>query len=593
MIDLAFKAKDLMSSPVRTITPETTIEQALKILLRYGHSGLCVVDEAGQLRGIVSRRDLDLASHHGFSHALVRSYMTKNLKTITPETGLAEIESLMITYDLGRLPVLQSGNLIGILTRTDVLRQLYKERYLGQLTPQQSNTLTSSILPALKNRLDPRLWKILEQASIASKERGWHLYLVGGGVRDLLLAEDQQPLLLQDLDLVVDGFDNSADTGAGVAIASCLQKLYPTARLSVHGEFQTAALLWHKDPDLGSLWVDIATARTEFYPYPAANPQVEASSIRQDLYRRDFTINALAVRLTEPREGELLDFFGGLLDLNLREIRVLHPNSFIEDPTRIYRGVRFATKLRFKLESQTLEYINYALNSGIRDRLIQENKPAPAFTTRLKAELKYILQSPYWQQALKLLNDLKALSCVHPDLALSEQLWWQMRYLDRLIKYLDSANTLEMWLVRLEMLIASLPSVEATQVANNLELPKDSVTRLTELAAVEHNLKETLPNYQLPSEISNALRPYKVTTILLLIPRSPKKMRRQLWQYLTIWSKVQPLLNGDDLKALGYKPGPEFKQILQVLLTATLDGTITNRDQGEKLVEEIATKISI
>jgi len=593
MIDQALKAKHLMSSPVRTISPETTIEQALKIFLRYGHSGLCVVDFQGQLRGIVSRRDLDLALHHGFSEALVQSYMTKNLKTITPETGLAEIQSLMVTYDLGRLPVLDSGNLIGIVTRTDVLRELDKQRSQKEVPEEKSKNLVSYILPALQDRLDPRLWQILKQASKAAEERGWHLYLVGGAVRDLLLAEDKQPLLLQDLDLVVDGFDKSADTGAGVAIASYLQKLYPTARLSVHGEFQTAALLWHQDPDLGSLWVDIATARTEFYPYPAANPQVEASSIRQDLYRRDFTINALAVRLTSPREGELLDFFGGLLDLNSRELRVLHANSFIEDPTRIYRGVRFATKLRFKLEPQTVEYINYAINSGLRERLIAENQPAPAFTTRLKAELKYILQSPYWQEALKLLNDLKALRCVHPDLTLSQELWSQMRYLDRLVKYLDSAHTLELWLVRLELLIAHLPADEAAQVANHLELPKDSVVRLTELSGIENKLKETLPNCQLPSEVFKALRPYKFPTILLLIPRSPKKMRRQLWQYLTLWSKVPALLNGNDLKALGYKPGPEFKHLLDVLLTATLDGTITNRTQGEKLLQEIATKISI
>ena len=99
--------------------------------------------------------------------------------------------------------------------------------------------------------------------------------------------------------------------------------------------------------------VDIATARTEFYPYPAANPEVEASSIQQDLYRRDFTINAMAIRLTEPGAGQLLDFFGGLVDLQQQTIRVLHPNSFIEDPTRIYRAVRFAVRLEFTLDPQT------------------------------------------------------------------------------------------------------------------------------------------------------------------------------------------------------------------------------------------------
>ena len=132
-------------------------------------------------------------------------------------------------------------------------------------------------------------------------------------------------------------------------MATALQKSYPAARLEVHGAFQTAALLWHNDQVLDSLWIDIATARTEFYAYPAANPEVEASSIRQDLYRRDFTINAMAVRLTEAQSGslQLLDFFGVGLDLRSHLIRVLLPNSFLEDPTRIFPALRFAVRLGF------------------------------------------------------------------------------------------------------------------------------------------------------------------------------------------------------------------------------------------------------
>ena len=308
-------ARNLMSSPVRTIRPETSIEQAQRILFRYGHSGLSVVEATGELVGVISRRDLDLALHHGFAHAPVKGYMSRNLKTITPETTLPEIESLMVTYDVGRLPVIDQQELIGVVTRTDVLRQLHQSR--EELTIQTSDNapLTSCLLPTLKNRLANPIWELLANIANEAQKRGWNLYLVGGGVRDLLLTAEGNPLLLQDIDLVVDGFHLAADDQAGVTLANKIRDQYPQARLSVHGEFQTAALLWHKDPILGNLWLDIATARTEFYPYPAANPEVEASSIRQDLYRRDFTINALAVRLTSPRKGgssrkgDLLDFF--------------------------------------------------------------------------------------------------------------------------------------------------------------------------------------------------------------------------------------------------------------------------------------------
>ncbi len=578
-------ARDLMSSPVRTIRPETTIEQAQRILFRYGHSGLSVVDENDELVGIISRRDLDLALHHGFSHAPVKGYMTRNIKTITPDTLLPEIESLMVTYDVGRLPVLDEGQLIGIVTRTDVLRQLHQDRGEPPETQKEKFPSASCLLPSIKGRLAAPLWQLLFQASQAAQQRGWHLYLVGGAVRDLLLAEENEPLLLQDIDLVVDGFHRAADDRAGVELASTLQKIYPQARLSVHGEFQTAALLWHKDPELGSLWLDIATARTEFYPYPAANPEVEASSIRQDLYRRDFTINALAVRLTPPKEGELLDFFGGLLDLRSRQIRVLHANSFIEDPTRIYRAVRFAVRLSFRIEPQTEDYIRYAIESGVYERLRLENHQAPALTTRLKSEFKYILQAPYWKPALTLLDRLGALRCLHQDLKLTPQLWWQIRCVSRWLRFLDSEHSLEHWLVRLEVLIAHLEPSQRGQVAHNLQLPKDSIERLQRLARIQAEINQNLPNCQRRSEIYKFLRQYQNVILILVAVRSPKAIRRSIWQYLTQLSQIKPPLDGNDLKALGYKPGPIYKQILDELLIATLDGQISDRTQAEIFVK--------
>ncbi len=578
-------ARDLMSSPVRTIRPETTIEQAQRILFRYGHSGLSVVDENDELVGIISRRDLDLALHHGFSHAPVKGYMTRNIKTITPDTLLPEIESLMVTYDVGRLPVLDKGQLIGIVTRTDVLRQLHQDRGEPPETQKEKFPSASCLLPSIKGRLAAPLWQLLFQASQAAKQRGWHLYLVGGAVRDLLLAEENEPLLLQDIDLVVDGFHRAADDRAGVELASTLQKIYPQARLSVHGEFQTAALLWHKDPELGSLWLDIATARTEFYPYPAANPEVEASSIRQDLYRRDFTINALAVRLTSPKEGELLDFFGGLLDLRSRQIRVLHANSFIEDPTRIYRAVRFAVRLSFRIEPQTEDYIRYAIESGVYERLRLENHQAPALTTRLKSEFKYILQAPYWKPALTLLDRLGALRCLHQDLKLTPQLWWQIRCVSRWLRFLDSEHSLEHWLVRLEVLIAHLEPSQRGQVAHNLQLPKDSIERLQRLARIQAEINQNLPNCQRRSEVYKFLRQYQNVSLILVAVRSPKAIRRTIWQYLTQLSQIKPPLDGNDLKALGYKPGPIYKQILDELLIATLDGQISDRTQAEIFVK--------
>ncbi|MCP2732359.1 CBS domain-containing protein, partial [Limnofasciculus baicalensis] len=615
-------ARELMSSPVRTIRPETTISEAQRILLRYGHSGLSVVDETDKLVGIISRRDLDLALHHGFSHAPVKGYMTRNVKTITPLTSLPEIESLMVTYDIGRLPVLENDELVGIVTRTDVLRQLHQvgSGFFGvgsgeNYCPLPMNNITGEITN-LQQRLAPELWQLLTRAAEEAQKRGWHLYLVGGAVRDLLLADKDKSILLNDLDLVVDGFHKSGDVGGGVTLAKALQKRYPKVRLEIHGAFQTAALLWHNDPILGSLWVDIATARTEFYPYPAANPEVEASSIRQDLYRRDFTINAIALRLTDipksysaptPAQDEpgispnhqriqgsqnpkydlpLLDFFGGLLDLRSRQIRVLHANSFIEDPTRIYRAVRFAVRLGFEIEPQTEAYIRYALASGVYERSLAKNSKAPALQTRLKQELKYIFQAPYWQRALQLLGHLEALRCLHPNLHLDEQLWWRVRLVDRWLRRFDRSENLRHWEIILEVLIAHLAPEERGKVAENLHLPLDSIERLQNLENAQKEIIESLPRCRRTSEFVRLLRKYNRGMLVLIGVHSPRVIRRQIWQYFTIWANVHPPLNGNELKRMGYKPGPQFKEILQALLEVTLDGVIKDEEDGRGFLEK-------
>jgi len=605
-------ARELMSSPVRSIRPETSVGEAHRILLRYGHSGLPVVDAGDRLTGIISRRDIDIALHHGFSHAPVKGYMTPQLKTIAPDTLLPEIEALMVTYDIGRLPVLENGQLVGIVTRTDVLRELHqqKARDSGSNTELSNCPMPESVEQLLRSGISSELWQLLSIAANIAQERGWQLYIVGGAVRDLLLATDDK-LALTDIDLVVDGNCGTDDSGAGVELAASLQKLYPDSRLDVHGQFQTAALLWHKDSAFGSLWLDIATARTEFYPYPAANPEVEASSIRQDLYRRDFTINALAVRLGIPRSGELLDFFGGLLDLEARQIRVLHANSFIEDPTRIYRAVRFAVRLGFSIESQTEGYIRNALESGIYYRIQGKNGRAPALETRLKSELKYILQAPYWQAALQMLGDLQALRCIHPTLELDRELWRRLRLLDRclngrkfgngfrngfngcnglILKEATIANSrlpipnsrfpvinIPDWQMRLEVLIAYLAPEYRVKVATNLQLPADSIKRLELLEVGNQELAKGLLKCNLPSQLVFLLRNYELPLLIAIALQSPRSIRRQIWEYLTKWANIESPLNGNDLKALGYKPGPGFKRMLDDLLAAALDGDLGDR----------------
>ncbi len=597
-IPLPLTARDLMSAPVRTIRPELTIEQAQRIILRYGHSGLCVVvdslhpdttnlttNQTAKLVGIISRRDLDLALHHGFGHAPVKGYMRNEVQTITPTTTLAEIQALLVKHDVGRLPVVAAGELVGIVTRTDVLRHRYQLETRQQLS-------ASPAIPTdrhLPERLLPALWQLLQAAARLAQARGWQLYLVGGAVRDLILASEQTQLLITDLDLVVDGFDRSADEQAGVELAQALHQLYPSARLDVHGQFQTAALLWHQDPVLDSLGLDIATARTEFYPYPAANPEVAASSIQQDLYRRDFTINALAMRLTPPRAGEVLDFFGGGQDLQTKQLRVLHANSFIEDPTRIYRGVRFAIRLGLTIEPQTIAYIKYAIASGVYDRTLLQNAKAPALQTRLQTELKYILQADYWWAAIELLNSLGALQCLHPQLSITTATRARCQLSDALLKtpgFDELLPYLSLWLLRLEILLMALTAADRQQVAQQLQLPADSRNRLATIDQSQQQLIELLEQKISRGQLVSLLKSYPTPVLLLATGALPQPQSQVLQKYLTIWSRIKAPLTGHDLKMLGYQPGAQYKQILDAILVATLDGRVHNRQQAIDFIQQ-------
>jgi tRNA nucleotidyltransferase (CCA-adding enzyme) len=236
--------------------------------------------------------------------------------------------------------------------------------------------------------------------------------------------------------------------------------------------------------------------------------------------------------------------------------------------------VRFAVRLGFQIEPQTEAYIHYAIESGVYERSLSENGKAPALQTRLKAELKHILQALYWERALQLLETLEALRCLHPNLKLDEQLWWQVRLVDRWLRRFDPNRKLEHWQMRLEVLIAHLAPEERGLVTKNLQLPLDSIERLQQLDRAKESVAKTLPASTSPSQLVRLLREYKLPTLVLIAVQSPRAIRRRLWKYLTTWADVQAPLNGNDLKKLGYKPGPQFRQILDELLAATLDRVI-------------------
>jgi tRNA nucleotidyltransferase (CCA-adding enzyme) len=438
-------------------------------------------------------------------------------------------------------------------------------------------------------RLSPALGQLLQLAAQLAEDRGWQLYLVGGAVRDLLLVPEQNQLIISDLDLVVDGFSQSAAGLAGVDLAQALQQFYPAARIDIHQQFQTAALQWHQDPVLASLSIDLATARTESYPYPAANPEVTASSIQEDLYRRDFTINALALRLTQPQAGEILDFFGGGSDLQAQQLRVLHAHSFIDDPTRIYRGVRFAVRLGFTIEPQTIAYFKSAIASGIYRQTLAQHPKVPALQIRLQAELKYILQTDDWLAAIEQLHELDALQCVHPQLRLNLETRRRLQLIDTILysSNLDHLQPhLSPWLLRLEILLTALEPGDRVNAAQQLQLAADSCQRLALLDQTQQKLMDMLEQELSIGELVSSLQSYPATLLLLVAVLLPPKQSNILQRYLTDWMQIKSPLTGHDLKILGYQPGVQYKKILNAILVATLDGLIADRHQAIEFLQQ-------
>jgi len=238
----------------------------------------------------------------------------------------------------------------------------------------------------------------------------------------------------------------------------------------------------------------------------------------------------------------------------------------------------------FEIESQTEEFIRYAINSGVYDRTAQENSKTPALQTRLKTELKHILEAPYWKSALQLLDNLGALQCIHPTLKLDALLLRQLRLLERCLRRFDPQQSLIHWEMRLETIIAHLEPQYRVKVAKNLQLQEDGIKRLQNLAQAEAEVLESLPAYQRPSQVVQFLRQYDLPMLVLIALQTQRTIRRQIWYYLTVLSHINPILNGNDLKKLGYKPGVQYRQMLDDLLAATLDGNINNKAEAEEFL---------
>jgi len=408
---------------------------------------------------------------------------------------------------------------------------------------------TVDLAREIKKQLPAELVAFMQKAGEVAAHHGQSLYLVGGVVRDLFLRRNNL-----DLDLVVDG--------NAIKLAQRLAAIVP-ARITTHSRFNTAKLRWDR-------WsVDLATVRSETYDRPGTLPRVKPGTLATDLFRRDFTINAMAIELTACRYGQLIDLYGGRDDLERRLIRFLHEKSFIDDATRIWRALRYEQRLDFRLEANT------------RRRL---KRDVPILDTisgdRIRHELELVLKEELPEKVLRRAEELGVLARLHPSLKGNG--WLARKFGQAQGLYYPESPPVGLYLALLCYRLAEDESEKLMAYLRPAKLLTQTIRDTLDLKAG----LDVLANSKLPrSSIYFLLEGYSPAAITAnqLASDSPIA-RRRLKLFLDKLRYIKPALTGDDLLRMGIPPGPRMKEILHRLHTTRLDGKVRTKNGEVEMV---------
>jgi len=540
-------AGEMMSRPPRFVSPDDTVSHAMVLCQRHRQSGM-QVGEPRRLVGMVTREDLDKAIGHGLSHAPVKSVMSSDVVTCSEETPLPEVMRLVAGSEGGRVPVVRGEEVVGVVTRSDLLRAL-EEPLVAEEEPGG---------PDLGERLlaIESLQEVFEAVQAVS-EPFEGVYLVGGAVRDVLTGEPNF-----DVDIAVEG--------DGIALGQALARELG-GRVVPHEKFGTAIVLYGNGGR-----VDVATARTEFYDHPGALPTVEQASIRQDLYRRDFTINAMAVSLKGADFGRLVDYFGGHRDLAGGVLRVLHNLSFIDDPTRIFRAVRYETRYGFRMDAHTF---------GLAKACVEMDLVGELSSSRVRDELQALLSEERVGDSVRRMAELGIDRAIHPHLAADEETV-------RLIEAVDSlreayAPEAPAWRLRLAVLARRLGSTEVLDWAERLKLRRRDAERIADAVAVAPRLRDLVGATKEPAALWQRVAPHDPDGALLALATSRGRARKRLERYFEELRDVTLEISGGDLAELGLGESPQVGAVLEELRRRKLNGELDGRAAEIEAAKEL------
>jgi tRNA nucleotidyltransferase (CCA-adding enzyme) len=538
------RARDVMSAPARAVGPDESVRDAMVLCQRHGQSGVFVAENRAVV-GAVSREDLDKAISHGLAHAPVRGIMSGRVVTASEDATLAELQSLVTTAEDGRVAVLRDGALIGVVTRADLLRALEGVEPEVEVPAESLAEALAGIRP-----LRP-----VFEAVAALGERAEGVYLVGGTVRDILLGEENF-----DVDIAVEG----DAIGFARALAANLG-----GRATPHEKFGTAVVQYGDDGR-----VDVVTTRTEFYDAPGALPTVERAGLREDLSRRDFTINAMAVSLKPGDFGRLVDPFGGREDLEGRVLRVLHNLSFIDDSTRIFRAIRYEARYGFRLEEHSARLARGTIEMGLVGDLS---------SARLRDELVALLEDPGATGGILRLGELGVDRAIHPHLSADAE---AAALFERALALREElAVDVPRWHLGIAALGRKMTSDEAYGWLQRLKVRRREVEQIVGAIRVSPLIAERLRSERLdPAQVVALADAYAPDAPLLALAREE---RPELRDYFTRLRSVELEIDGTDLAGLGLSESPRVGDVLAEVRRRKLNGELDGRESELEAAREL------
>jgi len=415
------------------------------------------------------------------------------------------------------------------------------------------------------NRLNKELIGLIILAKDIASIHDFPVYLVGGFVRDLILGVKNL-----DLDIVVEG--------DGITFAEDFAAKLK-AGLIRHRRFKTATVTINP-----VLKVDIATARKEFYPQPASLPIVSSGTLKDDLFRRDFTINAMAISIVKKDFGRLIDFFGGLDALRNKEIRILHNLSFIDDPTRILRAIRFEKRYNFKFEAETLKM----LKEAVRLKMLED-----VGEQRLRDEIILILKEEHPVKQIRRIQELTGFGFIRPSLSLSEKNFKLLSFIESEIgwfkKEYPQRRPLEAWLIYFMGLIDPLIMREVQRICERFAFQRKEKKNILAYKKINQSFIYQLSKPKIkPYDIFRLLEVLTYEIILLLKSKYKNlNFQKNIKKFLEDYDGTRLYINGNDLVEVGIATGPDYQRILNNVLEAKLNGKVKTKKEELALIKQI------